>query len=258
MALPDRAALRASQRGGTAGGEAAARAAALQRVYGRRDTPALLDAMIGREFPGRIALVSSFGAESIVLLHLAASVRPDVPVVFIDTGKLFGATHRYREEVVARLGLTDIRIARPDPAQLSLQDPSGDLWMREPGACCGVRKVAPLARVIGRFDAWISGRKRFQGATRAAIPLFEADGPRIKINPLAHWTKEELASYLRTHGLPEHPLTGDGYRSIGCLPCTDRVGEGEDERSGRWRGRDKTECGIHLGLPALEEDGSGI
>jgi phosphoadenosine phosphosulfate reductase len=218
----------------------------------------LLDEMIHEEFDGRIALVSSFGADSVVLLHLAASVDPSVPVIFIDSGKMFGSTLRYRDELVDRLGLTDVRVARPDPAVLLTQDTDAGLWMREPDKCCAIRKVAPLARALSEFDAWISGRKRYQGGARAALPLVEADGERIKVNPLASWSKEDLARYRQIHDLPEHPLVADGFRSIGCMPCTTRVGEGEGERDGRWRGRGKTECGIHLGLASYEGDGSGI
>ena len=221
-------------------------------------TADLLDEVIHHEFAGRIALVSSFGANSVVLLHLAAEVEPAVPVIFIDSGKMFGSTHRYRDQLAERLGLTDIRIARPDPAKLAAEDSDSALWMRAPDQCCAIRKVAPLARALSGFDAWISGRKRYQGGMRAALPLVEADGTRIKINPLAGWSKDDLAAYRRARVLPEHPLVADGFRSIGCMPCTSRVGDGEDERDGRWRGKGKTECGIHLGLPALEADGSGI
>jgi phosphoadenosine phosphosulfate reductase len=218
----------------------------------------LLDEVIHTEFDGRLALVSSFGASSVVLLHLVASVDRSVPVVFIDSGKMFGSTHRFRDEVAARLGLTDVRVARPDPAALAIHDADSGLWMRDPDKCCAIRKVAPLAQALSGFDAWISGRKRYQGGKRTELPLFEADGDRIKINPLAHWTRDEVEAYRRLHDLPEHPLVADGFRSIGCMPCTTRVADGEDERDGRWRGREKTECGIHLGLAALETDGSGI
>jgi phosphoadenosine phosphosulfate reductase len=228
-----------------------------ERFAGRR-TEAVLDHIIHREFPGRIALVSSFGAESVVLLHLVASVDRNIPVVFIDTGKIFGSTLRYRDEIVERLGLTDVRNARPDPAVLTTQDSDSGLWLRAPDKCCAIRKVAPLARSLSGFDAWISGRKRFQGGLRAALPLAEADGERVKINPLADWSKERVTNYRQIHDLPEHPLVADGFRSIGCMPCTTRVSEGEDERDGRWRGQGKTECGIHLGLASFETDGSGI
>ena len=226
--------------------------------YAGVPTRDLLDDVINLEFDGRIALVSSFGAESVVLLHLVASVNRATPIIFIDTGKMFGSTHRYRDEIVARLGLTDVRIARPDPAVLTTQDIDAGLWLRDPDKCCAIRKVAPLSRALAGFDAWISGRKRYQGGLRTSLPLIEADGERIKVNPLADWSKEDIAAYLLRHDLPEHPLVADGFRSIGCMPCTERVAEGEDERSGRWRGKSKTECGIHLGLASFETDGSGI
>jgi phosphoadenosine phosphosulfate reductase len=228
-----------------------------ERLVGWR-TRAVLDEVIHREFPGRIALVSSFGADSAVLLHLVASVEPATPVIFLDTGKLFGSTLRYRDDLVARFGLTNVKIARPDPAVLATQDIDAGLWLREPDKCCAIRKVAPLAKALAGYHAWISGRKRFQGSTRAQMRLVEADGQRIKLNPLAEWSRADLDAYRRLHELPEHPLVADGFRSIGCMPCTSRVADGEEERSGRWRGRDKAECGIHLGLAAFEADGSGI
>jgi phosphoadenosine phosphosulfate reductase len=215
----------------------------------------ILAELIHEEFADRIALVSSFGAQSVVLLHLVASIHPGTPIIFIDTGKLFGSTLRYRDEMVGRLGLTDVRVVRPDPITLAERDADSVLWMRDPDQCCAIRKVAPLAGALTEFDAWISGRKRYQGGARADLPLVEPDGGRIKINPLAYWTRGEIAAYRMRHNLPEHPLVADGFRSIGCMPCTSRVAEGEDERDGRWRGTNKKECGIHA---VLEKDGSGI
>ena len=205
-------------------------------------------------FPGRIALVSSFGAESAVLLHLVAEVDRTVPVVFIDTLRLFPQTLAYRDMLVEKLKLADVRTVAPDPEALAAKDRYKALWMTDPDLCCHIRKTEPLARAMQGFDAWFTGRKRFQAATRAAIQFFEADGARMKVNPLANWTSAELKSYLAAHGLPPHPLVAEGYPSIGCLPCTSKVKPGEDERAGRWRGLEKTECGIHLG----ETDGSGI
>lgn len=214
--------------------------------YGHLPTESLLDAVIHRAFPGRIALVSSFGTDSAVLLHLVATVAPAVPVLFIETGKLFGETLRYRDQLVQRLGLTDVRTIRPEPTALAAADPREILWSTDPDACCRVRKVEPLARGLSGFEAWISGRKRYQGESRAVLPVFEADDQgRIKVNPLAGWTRDQLLAYRDRHALPAHPLEADGFLSIGCMPCTDRVAPGEDQRAGRWRGRDKTECGIH-------------
>jgi phosphoadenosine phosphosulfate reductase len=206
-------------------------------------------------FPGKIALVSSFGAESAVLLHLVASIDRHVPVVFVDTLRLFPQTLAYRDTLADRLGLTDMRTVKPEPEQLAVADPYKALWMTDADACCHIRKTEPLARAMEGFDAWFTGRKRFQAATRAAIQSFEQDGARIKVNPLASWGVDELKAYMAEHELPPHPLVAQGYPSIGCQPCTSKVKPGEDARAGRWRGLEKTECGIHLGL---ENDGSGI
>ena len=196
-------------------------------------------------FAGRIAVVSSFGAESAVLLHLVATVGPTTPVLMVDTGKLFADTLGYRDWLVHELGLTDVRTLHPDAAELADQDPTGDLHKLNPDRCCALRKVRPLERALAPFDAWISGRKRFQTASRAALPVTEIDAERVKINPLATWAKPDLDAYFAAHALPRHPLEAEGYLSIGCAPCTDRVRPGEDPRAGRWRGRAKEECGIH-------------
>lgn len=227
------------------------RASLLRWRYGAMDASALLEVMLRREFPGRIAVVSSFGAESAVLLDLVAAIDPATPVLFLETGKLFEETLRYRDVVAARLGLTDIRVLRPEPVALAAEDPEGALHWFDPDRCCHLRKVAPLHQALEQFDAWITGRKRFQGGLRSYLPAIEADADgRVKINPLAGWTPEHLAAHFAAHDLPRHPLLAEGYRSIGCLPCTAPVEEGEDARSGRWRGRPKTECGIHLPRPA--------
>jgi phosphoadenosine phosphosulfate reductase len=221
--------------------------------YGDRPTEELIAAVI-RVFAGRIALVSSFGADAAVLLHLVASVDRRTPVILIDTRKLFPETLAYRDRLVARLGLSDVRAVAPSPAALAAEDPDGTLWRRDPDRCCTLRKVAPLAAALDGFDAWISGRKRFQSDARAALPLFERDaGGRIKVNPLAAWSPADIAAYFTAHDLPEHPLVAFGYASIGCVPCTEPLAAGEgDARAGRWRGRAKTECGIHTHLQNKE------
>lgn len=225
----------------------AAQAAALRQCHGELDTLPLLAAMIGTVFAGRIALVSAFGAESGVLLDLVAQVDRATPVLFLDSDQHFPESLAYRDTLVRHLGLTDLRVLRPEPASLAGEDPDGDLWRFDPDRCCALRKVAPLARGLTGFGAWITGRKRFQGGTRTALPTIEADADgRIKLNPLARWTPEMIAAQFVRRGLPRHPLQAQGYRSIGCLPCTDRVRAGEDPRAGRWRHRQKTECGIHL------------
>lgn len=203
-------------------------------------------ALLAREFRGRIALVSSFGADAAVLLHLVSRADPAMPVLFLDTGKLFPETLEYRDALVARLGLSDVRSLAPDPAALAARDPAGRLWSSDPDGCCGVRKVDPLEAGLAGFALSLNGRKRFQAATRAALPLAEPDaGGRLKATPLAAWGADDLEAYRAAHDLPTHPLVAYGYPSIGCMPCTGRVAPGEDARAGRWRGSAKTECGIH-------------
>lgn len=236
-------------------GETAERAAAYNARYGGLTAGDVIALSVEELFPGRVALVSSFGAESVVLLHLLSEIDPHVPVLFVDTGRLFPETLDYRVRVTERLGLRDVRTIRPAEERLNALDPVKALWMTNPDLCCRIRKVEPLGRALTGFDAWFTGRKRFQSNTRAALALFEADGQRIKVNPLAEWTAAELTAYAERHDLPPHPLVAQGYPSIGCVPCTDRVLPGEDSRAGRWRGSDKDECGIHFGL---ESDGSGI
>jgi phosphoadenosine phosphosulfate reductase len=190
--------------------------------------------------------VSSFGADSAVLLDMIARVDRSVPIVFLETGKHFGETLDYRDRLVEDLGLTDLRVVKPLESALAKTDPDGLLHRSDPDACCAIRKVEPMARAVEPFRAWLTGRKRFQSDTRRALPVFEAVGPRIRINPLAGWGTADLAAYMRAHDLRENPLVAYGYLSIGCLPCTEPARPGEDARSGRWAGRAKTECGIHL------------
>ncbi|MGP8231283.1 MAG: phosphoadenylyl-sulfate reductase [Methylovirgula sp.] len=220
------------------------------------DAEKLLRLAIEDLFPGRIALVSSFGADSAVLLHMVAQIDKATPILFIDTLHLFPETLAYRDALLDRLGLTRLITLKPDPEALAKEDPEHFLWSGDPDRCCALRKVAPLAKGLANYDAWISGRKRFQATTRVALPLFESDGPRIKLNPLATWTEADIKAYFEKHALPEHPLVAKNFLSIGCLPCTSPVRPGEDARAGRWRGRGKTECGVHL--PSILEAGADI
>jgi phosphoadenosine phosphosulfate reductase len=196
-------------------------------------------------FGDRLALVSSFGAESAVLLHLAAQVKRDLPVLFLDTGMLFAQTLDYRRSLAQRLGLTDVRDLRPTFESLATTDPAGELWRTDTDACCRIRKVLPLDRALAGFEGWITGRKRFHGGSRLRLPVVEAADGRIKVNPLAAWGKAELDAYAAAHGLPAHPLVGAGFPSVGCWPCTSPVEDGSDVRAGRWAGSQKSECGIH-------------
>jgi phosphoadenosine phosphosulfate reductase len=197
---------------------------------------------VGRE---NLALVSSFGTESAALLKVMADVDPAIPVIFLDTGWLFEETLAYRDTLIAVLGLRDVRSIKPLDETLSREDPDRELWFSDPDACCRIRKVEPLKRALAPFSAWINGRKRFQGGLRAEIPVVEDDGIRLKFNPFANVSREEVESIYKLAKLPPHPLAASGFLSVGCMPCTSRTSDGEDARAGRWRGRAKTECGIH-------------
>jgi phosphoadenosine phosphosulfate reductase len=198
--------------------------------------------IVGRE---QLAVVSSFGTESAALLKVMADVDPAIPVVFLDTGWLFEETLAYRDTLIEKLGLRDVRSIKPLDEALSREDPERDLWFSDPDACCRIRKVEPLARALKPFSALINGRKRFQGGARAAIPVVEEDGERLKFNPFANIARDDIVAIFKSANLPPHPLVASGYLSVGCMPCTSRTSADEDARAGRWRGRPKTECGIH-------------
>jgi len=194
----------------------------------------------------KLALVSSFGAESAVLLHMVSRLKPDMPILFLDTGMLFGQTLDYRKALAAKLGLTGVRDLRPAFNDLAVADPQAKLWQTDTDACCHVRKVLPLDKALAEFDGWITGRKRFHGGDRLSLPVVEHSDGQLKFNPLANWGKAELDAYMAEHELPAHPLVAQGFPSIGCWPCTKPVEEGQDVRAGRWAGSEKTECGIHV------------
>ncbi len=221
-------------------------AAAMEVRFSGRSAQEMLRELLTGELAGRTAAVSSFGAESAVLLHMVSEIDRDTPVVFTNTQKMFGETLAYRDALAERLGFTDLRVFRPDPRLLAVKDKAGERWSYDPDGCCDLRKVEPLRRALAPFDAWISGRKGFQSGTRTALPRFEEDEGRLKINPLADWDKTRLDAYFAEHDLPRHPLEAQGYLSIGCAPCTTKVAPGEDPRAGRWRSFDKVECGIHV------------
>jgi phosphoadenosine phosphosulfate reductase len=230
-------------------------ASRLETRFSRLKASSLLRLAIEDLYPGRIALVSSFGADAAALLHMVAQIDAATPVIFVDTGQHFPETLAYRDALCETLKLTNVIAATPNADALAVEDPEQFLFASDPDRCCDIRKVRPLAEAIDGYEAWITGRKSFQSATRANLPLFEAEGERIKINPLAGWSASEILQYIAEAGLPRHPLVAKGFPSIGCLPCTSAVRPGEDERAGRWRGRGKVECGIHL--PSLDA-GFGI
>ena len=218
---------------------------ALNARFAGVDVGQMLRELFAEGALGRVAVVSSFGTESAVLLHLVAQADPAVPVIFVDTMKMFSETLDYRDTLVGRLGLQNNSVVTPDPAVLAAKDENGLRWSWDPDGCCAIRKVEPLARAKQGLDAWISGRKAFQSVTRENLPRFEIEEGRLKINPLGDWTKDDLEAYFVEHDLPRHPLEAKGYLSVGCEPCTTTVKPGEDPRAGRWRGWDKVECGIH-------------
>ena len=221
---------------------ALARLEELRRLHGRRDGADLVAAMAA-EFPGRLGVISSFGIESAVLLDLVASVDKALPVIFLDTGELFDQTHDYRETLVAHFGLTDVRRISPLPEDLKEAE---ELWRTDQDRCCALRKVAPLHRIVGDFDVLIDGRKRFHGAEREQLSTIEpGDKGVLKVSPLARWTERQIAETFRARRLPIHPLVAQGFRSVGCWPCSRAAKPGEGPRAGRWAGSAKTECGIH-------------
>ncbi len=239
-------------------GELAARVRELEHKYALFSARDLVKALIRDEFSEGLALVSSFGSGSAVMLHMAAQANPATPVLFLDTGKHFGETKRYRDDLTDLLGLSDVRSITPDPVAVEARDPQGILWSERPDECCHIRKVAPLQRALGEFDAWFTGRRRDQNAARGALARFEAADGRIKINALANWTQEMVDDYFEEFKLPRHPLEADGFLSIGCMTCTDRVAAGEDARAGRWRGNNKSECGIHVANSNFSNYGADI
>ena len=220
-------------------------AQALDRALRAASPSEVIEAALQTVGRDKLALVSSFGTESAALLKVMADVDPAIPVVFLDTGWLFEETLAYRDTLIAKLGLRDVRSIKPLEQALTREDPDRELWFSDPDACCRIRKVEPLARALAPFSAWINGRKRFQGGLRAELAVVEDDGAKLKFNPFANVAREEIEAIFQRANLPQHPLVASGYRSVGCMPCSSRTATDEDARAGRWRGRAKTECGIH-------------
>jgi phosphoadenosine phosphosulfate reductase len=227
---------------------------ALNARFAGVDAATMLREVLSEGLLGRVAVVSSFGTESAVLLHLVARADPATQVIFVDTLKMFPETLEYRKTLLAHLGLTNSSVVTPDPEVLAAKDENGLRWSYDPDGCCEIRKVEPLARAKRGLDSWISGRKAFQSVTRENLPRFEVEEGRLKLNPLGDWVKDDLEAWFAEHDLPRHPLEAQGFLSVGCSPCTSPVLPGEDARAGRWRGWDKTECGIHT---SGEGDGKG-
>lgn len=220
--------------------------AGLNARYRDMEPLEILRDAIGSVWNGRIAILSSFGAEAAIGLHLVSRIDPHTPVLFLDTGRHFAQTEQYRDELVERLGLTKVRVLTPDAAEVEQEDPDNRLWSRDNDACCALRKTRPLNTALAGFDALITGRKRFHGGDRLSLPVVEEVNGSIRVNPLANLSVDEINAYFQRYDLPRHPLTEMGYTSIGCWTCTAPAREGDDVRSGRWVGQSKTECGIHL------------
>ncbi len=232
--------------------------ARLNDRFSDRPTEELLNFILHNKSIGKVALVSSFGAQSSVLLHLVAKVAPRTDVLFIDTGKLFQQTLEFQKKLASALELANVTVVKPDISEISKRDAKGDLWQKDNSACCDFRKIVPLSNELEKFDAWISGRKKFQGGIRESLKLFENSDGRIKINPLADWSQDQIEAYITRYKLPMHPLVAEGYSSIGCAPCTSPDSENEPARAGRWRGTEKTECGIHFIAGDLTENNAEI
>jgi len=215
----------------------------LRARHGQREGADLI-AALREEYGDKFGVISSFGVESAVLLDLVASVDKAIPVIFLDTGELFDETHAYRQTLVERLGLTDLRDILPNAEELAEAE---ELWRSDADRCCFLRKVAPLHRAARGFAVLADGRKRFHGADRAKLSLFEEGNLGIiKVSPLARWNEIEIQEHFRRRALPEHPLAAQGFRSVGCWPCSRAALPGEGPRDGRWAGKSKAECGIHL------------
>jgi phosphoadenosine phosphosulfate reductase len=218
---------------------------ALQDTYRGLTTEALIHRALTTDFSGHIAMVSSFGTESAILLHLMAQVDPTIPVLFLDTEKVFPETLSYVDTLISHLGLTNVHRLKPDPVVYE-EDHDGTLWQRNYDRCCELRKVLPLQRALTPYQAWITGRKQYHGGSRAALEPIEHDGTHYKINPLYNWPFGRLRYYMETHTLPDHPLLAMGYLSVGCTTCTQPAADADNPRAGRWGDSDKDECGIHF------------
>jgi phosphoadenosine phosphosulfate reductase len=219
----------------------------LNGMFDEMDGIAVLRQAAEELLPGDLAIVSSFGADSAVLLHMVSEVDKNLPIYFLETGKHFAETLEYVETLKRQLGLTNVIALHPDSKDLERFDPAGELWETDPDSCCHIRKTEPLDAAVKAHGGWVTGRKRYQTKERGVLPHFElTSDDRIKVNPLAYFSDADINAYKLKYGLPEHPLYNKGYKSIGCAPCTSVVAEGEDPRAGRWRGLNKKECGIHF------------
>ncbi|MEE9513085.1 MAG: phosphoadenylyl-sulfate reductase [Anaerolineales bacterium] len=194
----------------------------------------------------KICVAASFGKDSVVLLHMLLGIKPDIDVIFLSTGFDFDETLRYRDELQERWDLNIIDFEPLISVEEQAKNHGDELYKTDPVTCCGIRKVEPMARALKGYDAWIAGLRRDESEYRKDIGVIE-NGSLVKINPLANWTEDQIWSYIREFDVPYHPLYDDGFRSLGCRPCTLDGKLGRFERAGRWAGtvQEGAECGIH-------------
>ncbi|GAC1385913.1 MAG: phosphoadenylyl-sulfate reductase [Herpetosiphon sp.] len=211
-------------------------------------TPQELLEWAGEHWGDQMALTCSFGgAAGMVLLDMVIKVAPQTPILYIDTGVLFSETYEVVEQVRRHYGIEPIAVQPRRTLGQQAEDHGDELWLRDPHLCCGLRKVEPLATVLAPFHAWITGIRRENGPTRAHAQLLEWSKKYnlVKLNPLINWSERSVWRYINDHAVPYNPLLNQGYSSLGCATCT-RLPNGDDPRSGRWVGFNKTECGLHL------------
>jgi phosphoadenosine phosphosulfate reductase len=213
----------------------------------RSATPnAILEWAVERFYP-RLTMATAFGAEGCVLLHLLAEIEPRVRVFNLDTGYQFPETLALRDQIAQRYGI-EVELVRPDATVAQYEEANGGpLYQLKPDQCCYDRKIVPLRRALAGYDAWITAIRAEQSPHRAATQVVGAD-PKfglVKINPLLTWSRRDVWAFIVSRNVPYNPLHDRGYPSIGCWPCTRAVADGGDERSGRWAGHAKTECGLH-------------
>jgi phosphoadenosine phosphosulfate reductase len=208
----------------------------------------------------RMAMASAFQAEGTAIIHMAVSLRPDLPILFLETGFHFAETLAFKQRLTERFDLNVVDLIGDHTVESQEEEHGPRLYERNPELCCELNKVIPFNRALQKLDGWITGMRRDSAWTRKNTPIidqYELEPGKwlVKVNPIANWTRREAWGYLKEHDLPHNPLYELGYASIGCAPCTRALFPGEDERAGRWSGVGKTECGIHLvDLPSQDAE----
>lgn len=217
----------------------------ISKSLNKLESKKILEKCIYYFFEKKIAYVCSFGAESAVLLHMISNIERNLPVVFINTLKLFNETIDYKDRLVREFSLKNITELTPSKEDIELYDSEGKLWSNNPDKCCNFRKVKILDNYLNNFQAWFSGRKGYQSDERSKNNIVELQDKKFIISPLISWKKKDVDDYYIKYNLPRHPLSDQGFLSIGCKNCTSKTVNLSDIRSGRWNGLQKTECGIY-------------